>query len=286
MNRAARIVAAASAPDAGLARRRQYMAGPAALLGGPANVVMQLGLPPVGRGVVESTVESGQYARHPRKRGRTTLTYLAVAMLGTEEDRIAYRAAVDTSHRQVRSRPGSPIRYNAFDPQLQLWVAACIYRGVDDSTRFFYGRIEDNLADEFYRESARFGTTLQMPERLWPPDRAAFDEYWNAKVGEISFDDEVRRYLLDQVIGLGPYSRAQRIAFARVNRFFTTGFLPQQFRDALGLGWGPRRQRTFEIVMRTIGTVLKRLPEHWRSYPFDGYIEDMRRRQALGKSLV
>ncbi|PPJ22054.1 hypothetical protein C5E45_12890 [Nocardia nova] len=75
-------------------------------------------------------------------------------------------------------QPGGPVRYNAVEPQLQLRVAACIYRGVDDSTRFFYGRIDDNLAEKFYREPARFGTTLQMPERPWPHWRSyPFDGY-------------------------------------------------------------------------------------------------------------
>ncbi len=35
------------------------------LLAGAANVVMQLSHPPVGHGVVESTVSSGQLLRHP-----------------------------------------------------------------------------------------------------------------------------------------------------------------------------------------------------------------------------
>ncbi|MEU6563363.1 oxygenase MpaB family protein [Nocardia nova] len=267
-------------------RRRRYMAGPAALLGGPANVIMQLGLPQVGRGVIESTVETGQYALRPRKRGRTTLTYLAVAMLGTDEDRVAYRDAVNSAHRQVRSRPESPVRYNAFDPTLQLWVAACIYRGVADSMHLFYGRIEDNLLDEFYRESARFGTTLQVPERLWPSDRAAFAQYWDSMLDKVSYDDEVRGYLLEQVVDLGPYRRYERVLFRRVNRFFTTGFLPQRFRDELGLSWGPGRQRVFEAVMRGIGGVLRLLPQRWRAYPFDRYLEDMRRRREAGKPLV
>ncbi|MFI2280897.1 oxygenase MpaB family protein [Nocardia beijingensis] len=274
------------APDADLGRRRRYMAGPAALLGGPANVVMQLSLPPVGRGVVESTVESGRYTVHPRKRGRTTLTYLAVAMLGTEEDRAAYRAAVDTSHRHVRSGPHSPVKYNAFDPRLQLWVAACLYRGTVDSLTYLYGRMDEESADEVYRESSRFGTTLQMPAQLWPRDRAAFAEYWDSTLSDLTLDDEVRAYLLEQVIDLGPYRRIERLAFRRVNRFFTTGFLPQRFRDELGLDWSPRRQRVFELTMRSIGLVLRILPERVRLHPFDDYLRDMRRRRALGKPLV
>ncbi|WP_054812757.1 oxygenase MpaB family protein [Nocardia arizonensis] len=266
--------------------RRRYLAGPAALLGGPANVVMQLSLAPVGRGVVESTVDSGRYTLRPRKRGKTTLTYLAVAMLGTDEDRAAFREATNTSHRHVRSTAASPVKYNAFDPKLQLWVAACLYRGAADSLALLFGPPDEDFADRLYRESARFGTTLQVPESMWPADRAAFAEYWAAMMSELSLDDEVKAYLLDQVIGLGPYGRLQRVTLRPVNRFFSTGFLPQHFRDQLGLPWGPRRQRAFEVTMRAIGMVCALLPDRWRLYPFEDYLEDMRRRRALGKPLV
>lgn len=273
-------------PQPDPAPRRQNLAGPGALLGGPANVIMQLSLAPVGRGVVESTVDSGRFDLHPRKRGRTTLTYLAVAMLGTDEEREAYRAATNTSHRHVRSRPDSPVKYNAFDPELQLWVAACIYQGVVDSLNYLFGPLDEDEADELYRESARFGTTLQMPQELWPADRAAFAEYWERKSAEISLDDEVKAYLLGQVVDLGPYGRFERLAFRRINRFFTTGFLPQRFRDELGLEWSPRRQRAFELAMRAIGAVTAAGPEQWRLYPLNRHLADMRRRRALGKPLV
>ena len=39
------------------------------------------------------------------------------------------RREVDRQHRQVRSRPGDAVPYNAFDTGLQLWVAACLYAG-------------------------------------------------------------------------------------------------------------------------------------------------------------
>ena len=43
-----------------------------------ANVIMQLSLPGVGYGVLESPVDSGNVYKHPFKRARTTGTYLAV----------------------------------------------------------------------------------------------------------------------------------------------------------------------------------------------------------------
>ncbi|MBP2193086.1 oxygenase MpaB family protein [Nocardia goodfellowii] len=268
------------------ARRRTYMIGLGALLGGAANVVMQLGNPAVGRGVLESVVESGRYDLHPRKRGKTTLTYLAVAMIGTESDRAAYREATNNSHRHVRSSSDSKVAYNAFDPELQLWVAACIYQGIRDYLTLFFGSLDAATADDLYRECARFGTTLQMRPEMWPADRAAFERYWESKAGAISIDDEVKAYLLDQVVNLGPHRRSYQIVFAPVHRFFTTGFLPQRFRNELGLPWSPRRQRTFEAIMRAFGQLLVRLPVRWRLYPYENYLADMRRRRALGKPLT
>lgn len=111
----------------------------AALLAGVTNVIMQLANAPVGRGVVESKVESGNLLKHPVKRTRTTLSYLSVAALGNAEDRKAYREAVNSAHRQVHSTADSPIKYNAMDPKLQLWVAACLYKGWED-VALLYGK--------------------------------------------------------------------------------------------------------------------------------------------------
>lgn len=96
----------------------------------------------------------------------------------------------------------------------------------------------------------------------------------------------MKRYLREQVVELGPYGRVERVLFRPANRFFTTGFLPQRYRDELGLTWSPRRQRAFELIMRAIGAVMRLGPERWRMYPLDKHLADMRRRRALGKPLV
>src|SRR3989337_1253342 len=62
-----------------------------AFAAGAANVVMQLSWPEVGHGVVESKVDSGNVLKHPWKRARTTFQYLAVAILGSAQDRAAMR---------------------------------------------------------------------------------------------------------------------------------------------------------------------------------------------------
>src|ERR1700693_1655733 len=74
-----------------------------ALLAGPANVIMQLARPGVGYGVLESRVESARVDRHTIKRARTTFTYLAVAMAGSDVQKAAFRRAVNHAHAQVYS---------------------------------------------------------------------------------------------------------------------------------------------------------------------------------------
>jgi uncharacterized protein (DUF2236 family) len=142
----------ADPPRAGSGRRNGRIAGDyglmgVALLAGPANVIMELSRPGVGHGVAESRVESGRIDRHPIKRARTTFTYIAVANGGTDAQKAAYRRAVNRSHAQVYSTPDSPVSYNAFDPDLQLWVAACIYKGGIDIYRTFIGEIPEEDAD-------------------------------------------------------------------------------------------------------------------------------------------
>ena len=120
---------------------------PAAVLAPAANVIMQLSLPGVGYGVLESPVDSGNVYKHPFKRARTTGTYLAAATLGTDADRALIRDEVDKVHALVRSKTSSPLSYNAFDPRLQLWVAACLYRYYIDQHEFLYGPLDDESAD-------------------------------------------------------------------------------------------------------------------------------------------
>ncbi len=128
-----------------------------------ANIIMQLAQLPVGRGVAESKVDSGNLYKHPIKRGRTTFGYVMIAVFGTDEERDALAQAVTDVHRQVRSGPGDPVRYNAFDPKLQLWVAACIYRGFEDAYEVLYGPPPAELFDVVYRHGARVATMLQVP---------------------------------------------------------------------------------------------------------------------------
>jgi uncharacterized protein (DUF2236 family) len=260
-----------------------------ALLAGPANVIMELARPGVGYGVMESRVESGRADRHPIKRARTTFTYLAVARRGTEEQKKAYRRAVGKSHAQVYSTPDSPVEYNAFDKDLQLWVAACIYKGGVDVYRIFIGEMDDASADRHYREASTLATTLQVPEEMWPADRQAFDRYWQESLDKVRIDDAVREYLypiaVSRIRGVRLPGLIQR-ATEGLNLLITTGFLPQKFRDEMHFEWNAEKQRRFDRLMRVIRFVNNLAPRFIREFPFNVLLHELDWRIRTGRPLV
>jgi uncharacterized protein (DUF2236 family) len=87
------------------------------------------------------------------------------------------------------------VSYNAFDPKLQLWVAACLYRYYVDMHESLYGPLDDDAADAIYLDARKLGTTLQVREAMWPTDRAGFDEYWKRSLDRLQIDPPVRQHL-------------------------------------------------------------------------------------------
>ncbi|MBM4518159.1 DUF2236 domain-containing protein [Rhodococcus hoagii] len=253
--------------------------------GGAANVVMQLSWPEVGHGVAESKVESGSLAKHPWKRARTTFTYLSVAILGSDDERRAYREAVNGAHRHVRSDENSPVSYNAFNRELQLWVAACLFIGFEDTHQLLHGRMTPEQAEEFYRSSSTLGTTLQVTEDMWPATRADFDRYWNIACERVAIDETVRDYLND-LLALRMVRPPLRLVFGDLLRFLTTGFLPPLFREQLGMEWNEDDRRRFGHLFVFVSFVNRFVPRFVRHLPSRVLMRDLQRRIRSEKRLV
>lgn len=263
---------------------RRHLSGRGARLAGQANVILQLSWPEVGYGVMNSRVLDGAVTHHPVKRARTTFTYLAVAMLGSDAERAAYRRAVTGQHAQVASTPDEPVSYRAMDPELQTWVAACLYYGTADLVERMHGPLPDAEADALYAHCARFGTTLQMPADAWPPDRTAFAAYWADGLARARIDPPVRDYLM-ALTRLEHLPRPLRRQAER-NVFVTTGFLPPELREQMGLPWDAARQAAFDRMLRRAGARERRLPTALRIFPFNVLLLDLRRRAGRGRPLV
>lgn len=266
----------------------ETLSGAAVGLLGPPNVVMQLARLPVGHGVAKSQVTSGRADLHPVKRARTTFSYLTIALLGTEEQRRAYRAEVNRVHKLVRSGPDDPVAYDAFDKDLQLWVAACLYVGAEQAIDLFFPGYLDQgagLRDAYYRHCSRLGTTLQVPEEMWPAGRAEFEAYWQENLARIEMDDVSRTYLLDLISLAGLPVRIPR-AIGNRHRFMVTGFLPEPFREELGLSWTATQARRHDRMARTVAALTRVTPGPIRRFPMNAFHRDTLRRIRAGRRIV
>jgi uncharacterized protein (DUF2236 family) len=253
--------------------------------GGVANVIMQLSWPEVGWGVRESRVDSGNVYKRPLKRARTTFQYLAVATLGSDDDKRIYRDEVTRIHRMVHSTPESRVKYSALDPKLQMWVAACLYIGFEDAYEWLHGPMTDADREAFYASAPPLGTTLQVRPEQWPASRADFEHYWREGMSRIRFDEPVREHL----VGLAEMRMLPQPAtalFGRINKWVTAGFLHREFRDALGLPWSPRDQRRFEKFLALTARLNGMLPEKVRTISYRILLMDLRWRLRTGRSLM
>ena len=136
--------------------------------GAGATVAWQMALPGVGRGVARHS----QTLEKPLDRLRATMAYVYAVTLGDDADRAAIAAHVNRAHAPVRG-PG----YTAFDRDLQLWVAATLYRGAVDLYTRFVGPIPADSRESIYREAWAYGHALQVHDDAWPPTVDAFDAW-------------------------------------------------------------------------------------------------------------
>jgi len=276
----------ADVPDASISPdvRRRLISG-LALAPAGANVIMQLSRLPIGHAIVESKVESGSLRHHPLKRTRTTLAFIMVALFGTDDERTVMRREINGQHRLVHSDPESPVTYNAFDPELQLWVAACMFRGVVDTESILYGPVNDEGFAALLKRCAPFATTLQVSASRWPTDRTTFEEYWASALPDVHMDEVTRTYL-QGVASLDFLPAPLARLLGPFHRFLTVGFLPSPFREELGLPWSSSHQERFVRLTSRAAIVNAHLPKVIREFPWNVIEFDTRRRIARGRAVL
>jgi uncharacterized protein (DUF2236 family) len=237
------------------------IAGEAILLaaGGRA-ILLQIADPSVARGVAEHS----DFASRPLDRLEGTLGYIYAVVFGSPADAARARRIVGRAHAPPAA-DGSAPAYSAYDPDLQLWVAATIYDSAIRMAELAYGPLPEEAADRVYRGYAVLGTALQVPEGRWPADRAAFRAYWDERIAALEPTADARR-VARALLGGRAWPRALRPVM-RVVALVTAGLLPPRIRTGSGMRWDARLQRRFDRVMRVLLAVNRVLPQAVRDAP-------------------
>jgi uncharacterized protein (DUF2236 family) len=100
----------------------------------------------------------------------------------------------------------------------------------------------------------------------------------------VRIDAAVRDYLM-RVIRMEYLGERVSRRVARPRTWLTTGFLPEPFREEMGLAWSASDQHRFDRFTRRVGGLIRRSPARLRGAPFGSAIVDVRRRLAQGQPL-
>ena len=231
------------------------------LAGAGRAILLQLADPGVGRGVADHST----FTDRPINRLKGTLTYVYAVTYGTEEQVKEVRRRVNRAHVPVRrgadeKTPG----YNAYDPELQLWVTATLYDTALTIIEKIYGPLDDESSDAMYQDYAKLGTALQLPADMWPKDREAFSRYYDKRMANLRAGDAAVR------VGRGLlYPKHAALWYRAIMpfaRFLTAGLLPGPLRNDFGLPWSVHHERRFHRTMKILAVTYPKLPQgirHW-----------------------
>lgn len=236
--------------------------------GAGAAVAWQLADPGVGRGVARHS----QTLRRPFSRLRATMSYIYAVSLGTDEDRATIARHVNRAHVPVQGEG-----YSAFDRDLQLWVAATLYRGGLEMYELFVGPVPESSREPLYQEAWAFGRTLQVADEQWPPTADAFDAWWESRQLELRVDEEVRAYLHAVLENGAPWYLRPVLP---LQAFVTRAMLPPHLRQMFALPWTPADEKRWQRFRRWAPRLYWLQPRWLRHLPARYFLRKLRQ---LGK---
>ena len=214
--------------------------------------------------VVAGARETGFYERDPWKRLERTLILTYAITFGTSLD--ARRAAerINEVHRHVNGiDPVTGMPYDAFDPELLLWVHGCL---VDSALRFeelTVGALTAEDRERFHREQMVVAELLHLPKSDIPPTvadlRAYIDRVVDSGILRVTDASESVAALFRD-----PPPDAQWRPILRRVSGWAFGTLPPKLRRAYGVRWNPLREARLRAELGALRTVRPAIPRRFR----------------------
>jgi uncharacterized protein (DUF2236 family) len=214
--------------------------------------------------VIAGARASGFYERNPWKRLERTLVLTYALTFGTGEE--VRRAAdhINDVHRGVRGvDPVTGRRYDAMDPDLLLWVHACLVDSALLYERLTVGRLADEERERFHREQMAAAELLGLPRDRIPPTVAGLHAYIDDVV---TGDSLVVTDASTRVAALfrEPPREAEWRPVLRAVSWWAFGTLPPRLRSMYSVGWGPARSAWLRASLAMLRVGRPAIPRRFR----------------------
>lgn len=212
------------------------------LFGGARAMLMQAAHPLV----IAGANQTGMYERNPWKRLQRTLVLQYALTFGTKAEAHAAAERINDIHERIRGIDhvtGRP--YDALDPDLLLWVHACLIESALLFERLTVGRLDERGRQRFHEEQMLAAELVRLPRERIPRTVPDLEGYVRDTVrsGELVVTDAARA-----VAGLflDPPRDAQWRPVLRSVARLAFGTLPTELRAGYG-----SRARSGERALRS-----------------------------------
>src|SRR3954449_6368068 len=219
---------------------REFVVG----LAGPRTLLLQAPHPVAFAGFFAHTGALDE----PYERLQRTARVLGLIGFGDKEEAQRATRRVRAIHRRIGGRLDEPAgrfpagtTYRADDPELLLWILACMA----DSALVVYQRYVGSLArderDAFWQDYKVIGREFGLTDEDMPEEIEDFDAYMTEMVeGDDLFVTPQARELALNIVMRPPVPLRAR-PMLEVANFVTVGLLPPKVRRMYGFSWDPAR---------------------------------------------
>ncbi|MCV7220490.1 oxygenase MpaB family protein [Mycolicibacterium elephantis] len=246
---------------------------------GPRPAVLQNMLAELGQGVLDHSVFFDDTAARVKR----SLPPIFNTVYGSDDDNPGTQ--VRDFHTEIKgempSEFGAGQRYHALDPETYFWAHATFVEQVLYFADTFVKRLSREEKEQIYLESKTWYRRYGVSDRPMPATYAEFERYWERMLDEIVVAHPTAKYGVGYVTkgfpcpkGVHPLAwRLIAPLFNPLAAFLTTGGLPPQARDLLGLPWSERQERRYQRFAaiwrsRPVNWLWDRLPMRLR---YNGY---------------
>lgn len=230
------------------------------LFGGARALLMQAAHPLV----VAGAAQTGMYDRNPWRRLQRTLILTYTLTFGTKDEAHAAAERINDVHTRINGvDPITGLRYDALDPQLLLYVHACLVESALLFEHLTVGRLDAAARQRFHEEQMLAAELCLVPRDLIPPTVPALRR-WLAEVaasGILQVTEGARR--VADLFLTPPPEAEWRPVLAGVSRL-AFGTLPASLQRAYGFRTTAARREGVRIGLALTKTLRPLLPPRYR----------------------
>jgi uncharacterized protein (DUF2236 family) len=230
------------------------------LFGGARALLMQAAHPLV----IAGAAQTGFYERNPWKRLERTLRLTYALTFGTEDEARAAADRINDVHRRIRGTDAVTQKpYDALDPDLLLWVHACLVDSALLYEALTVGELDEAGRQRFHEEQMLAAEMLLLPRERIPPTVGELRAYIRDVLasGDLVVTPAARR-----IAGLfrSPPPEAEWRPVLRRVAAWAFRTLPSPLREYYGHRGGVASEAVFRAEMAALRSLRPYAPDRYR----------------------